>query len=244
MTTANTEPTATGTAAAETFTREWTETGALLFDAERANREGHNYATGRDAVVTGINGLTWVELPRDGGDLSLPFSPGESLNAVISGLSLRDVRRIAWDGSVAVRDDVEGSRSLYTLLGVEVGERGGLLRLYAVDRGTDVLPVAYDRIPAPKTPAAAETPAETPAEATAGTVATLPITAAELQRGDVVLAADGSRAYAAFDLREEPNEDGTSDVHVWTALADQEAGQPEWIQLKSTDDLMVQRPTA
>ena len=132
-----------------TLDRTWTETGAQLFDAARATREGHNYATGRDAVVAGIDRLTWVEI-TPGGTLDLPFSPGESINAVICGLALQDVRRIAWDGSVAVRDDAEGSRSLYSLLGVEVGERGGLLRLYAVDRGTDVLPVAYDRIPAPR----------------------------------------------------------------------------------------------
>jgi hypothetical protein len=87
---------------APTFDRTWTETGAQLFDAARATREGHNYATGRDAVVTGIDRLTWVELPRGGGDVSLPFSPGESLSAVICGLGLRDVRRIAWDGSVDV----------------------------------------------------------------------------------------------------------------------------------------------
>jgi len=153
-------PNAPISANAPMLVRTWTETGAQLFDAARATREGHNYATGRDAMVTGIDRLTWVELPKDGGDLSLPFSPGESLSAVISGLGLRDVRRIAWDGSVAVRDDIEGSRSLYSLLGVEVGERGGLLRLYAVDRGTDVLPVAYDRIPAPTPAPAAETAAD------------------------------------------------------------------------------------
>ncbi|GAB4083297.1 hypothetical protein G3R41_21490 [Modestobacter muralis] len=219
-----------------TLDRTWTETGAQLFDAARANREGHNYATGRDVVVVGIERLTWVEI-APGGTLDLPFSPGESINALICGLALRDVRRIAWDGSVAVRDDVEGSRSLYSLLGVEVGERGGLLRLYAVDRGTDVLPVAYDRIPAPVPPkesTAAETVATAPAT-------TLRITAAELRRGDVVLTEDGARAYAAFDLSDT---DGTGDVAVWTALADQAAGQPAQVTHKSTDALTVARPTA
>ena len=222
-----TAPNAPVTSNAPVLDRTWTETGAQLFDAARASREGHNYATGRDAVVAGIDRLAWVELPKDGGDLSLPFSPGESLSALISGLGLRDVRRIAWDGSVAVRDDVEGSRSLYSLLGVEVGERGGLLRLYAVDRGTDVLPVAYDRIPAPAT--AAET------------VAAVRITAAELRRGDVVLTEDGSRAYAAYDLSDT---DGTGDVAVWTALVDQAAGQPAQVTHKGTDALTVARPTA
>ena len=216
---------------APTLDRTWTETGAQLFDAARANREGHNYATGRDVVVAGIDRLTWVEI-APGGVLDLPFSPGEAISAVICGLALRDVRRIAWDGSVAVRDDVEGSRSLYSLLGVEVGERGGLLRLYAVDRGTDVLPVAYDRIPAPAT--AAEAP-------TAPPVATVQITAAELRRGDVVLTEDGSRAYAAFDLSDT---DATGDVTVWTALEDQAAGRPAQVTHKGTDVLTVARPTA
>ena len=210
------------TPTAPSIDRTWTETGAQLFDAARATREGHNYATGRDAVVAGIDRLTWVQI-TPGGTLDLPFSPGESINALICGLALRDVRRIAWDGSVAVRDDVEGSRSLYSLLGVEVGERGGLLRLYAVDRGTDVLPVAYDRIPAP------------------ATLTTALITAAELRRGDVVLTEDGSRAYAAFDLSDT---DGTGDVQVWTALEDQAAGQPAQVTHKGTDALTVARPTA
>jgi len=218
-------PNAPVIANAPTFDRRWTETGAQLFDAARATREGHNYATGRDAVVAGIDRLTWVEI-APGGVLDLPFSPGEAINALICGLALRDVRRIAWDGSVQVRDDAEGSRSLYSLLGIEVGERGGLLRLYAVDRGTDVLPVAYDRIPAP---------------ATVAKTSTVRITAAELRRGDVVLTEDGSRAYAAFDLSDT---DGTGDVTVWTALADQAAGQPAQVTHEGSDALTVARPTA
>lgn len=127
--------------------RTWTEIGEQLFDVDRATREGHNYCAGRDVVAAAIDGLDWVELPADG-SLTLPFSPGEAIKTLIRELDLRGVRRIAWNGALPVRDDVEHSRGLYGLYGIEVPERGGLLRLFAVDRGTDLLPVAVDRIPA------------------------------------------------------------------------------------------------
>jgi len=231
----STTTTTTETTAAEAVTREWTQTGAQLFDAARATREGHNYATGRDAVVAGIDGLTWVQMPKDTG-IVMPFSPGESVKALIYGLGLRDVRRIAWDGAVEVRDDVEGSRSLYSLLAVEFGERGGLVRLFAVDRGTDVLPVIIDRIPVPESPAPA--PVVDP-------VTTVEIVAAELRRGDVILTADGRRAYAALDLRDDPRDaDGTRNIRVLTSPEDQEAGHPAQVPHKGTDALTVARPTS
>ena len=142
MTTAN----ALASGNAPTQDRTWTKTGGQLFDAERATREGHNYATGREAVEAGIDGLTWVEVPAEG-ELRLPFTPGEGIKAVIAQLDLRAVRRIAHDGAVTVRDDAESSTSLYSLYGIEVPEAGGLLRVFVVDRGTDLLPVAYDRVP-------------------------------------------------------------------------------------------------
>jgi hypothetical protein len=52
--------------------RAWTSTGAQLFDRDRATREGHNYATGPDAVTAAIDTLTWQTLPADG-TVSAPF---------------------------------------------------------------------------------------------------------------------------------------------------------------------------
>ncbi len=90
--------------------RVWTETGAQLFDRARATREGHNYATGHDAVETAIDALTWREVQQVG---SLPFSPGAAITALIQDLSLPRVSHIAHDGAVQVHDDVEHSHGLY-----------------------------------------------------------------------------------------------------------------------------------
>jgi hypothetical protein len=128
-----------------TTDRTWTETGAQLFDAERANREGHGYAAGQNAVAAAIDALSWVEIPPSG-SLDVPFTPGHGIQTMLTELGLRGVRRVAWNGSVPVRDDVERSSSLYGLYGIEAPERGGLLRVFVVDRGVDLLVVAYDRV--------------------------------------------------------------------------------------------------
>ena len=71
------------------------------------------------------------------------------------------------------------------------------------------------------------------------------ITAAQLRPGDVVLAGDGGRAYAAYDVHHCPAEgDGTHLVRVWTGLRDQEAGRPELLAHRSSALLRVQRRTA
>jgi hypothetical protein len=123
--------------------RAWTATGRQLYDRERATREGHNYATGTDVVAAGIDTLDWLPLPA-GGSLVLPFSPGEGIKALVADIGLTQVTRVAWNGSVGVRDDVEHSTSFYGLYGIEAMDDGHPVRVYAVDRGTDLLIVAVD----------------------------------------------------------------------------------------------------
>ena len=123
--------------------RAWTATGRQLFDRARATREGHNYATSSDVVTTAIGTLDWLPLPA-GGSLVLPFSPGEGIKALVANIGLTQVSRVAWNGSVEVRDDVEHSTSLYGLYGIEAMDDGFPVRVYAVDRGTDLLVVAVD----------------------------------------------------------------------------------------------------
>ncbi|SCX60497.1 hypothetical protein SAMN03159343_4107 [Klenkia marina] len=127
--------------------RAWTSTGAQLFDRERATREGHNYATGPDAVTTAIDTLTWQTLPADG-TLSAPFSPGEAIKTLITEMRLGQVTALAWNGAVDVRDDVEHAAGLYGLYGIDAVHAGYRVRIYAVDRGTDLLIVAVDAPPA------------------------------------------------------------------------------------------------
>lgn len=143
--TATTTPAGGGSSAhdAAELLRAWTATGGQLFDRERATGEGHNYATGRDVVTAAIDTLDWLPLPADG-SLVLPFSPGEGIKALVADLGLTQVSRVAWNGSVDVRDYVECPRSLYGLYGIEAIDDGFPIRVYAVDRGTDLLVVAVD----------------------------------------------------------------------------------------------------
>lgn len=123
--------------------RAWTATGHQLYNRERATREGHNYAAGREVVAAAIVALDWLPLPSSG-SLVLPFSPGEGIKALVADVGLTQVSRVAWNGSVEVRDDVEHSTSLYGLYGIEALDNGFPVRVYAVDRGTDLLVVAVD----------------------------------------------------------------------------------------------------
>jgi len=150
-----TSETTTGTTAASApsaheaagLIRAWTETGQQLYDRERATREGHNYATGSDVVAAAIDTLDWQTMPASG-CLSLPFSPGEGIKTLVAEVGLYRVSRIAWNATVDVRDDAERSHSLYGLYGIEAMQDGFPVRVYAVDRGTDLLIVAVDAPPA------------------------------------------------------------------------------------------------
>ncbi len=135
--------------------RRWTATGEQLFDAARATREGHCHAAGLAAVATAIDGLTWHDVTDTG--LELPFSPGQALEHLIRELSLPGVPRVAWNGAVPVRDDAEHTTGAYGLYGIEFTDAGQCVRLYAVDRGVDLLVMATDTRPAtPGRPVGAE----------------------------------------------------------------------------------------
>lgn len=145
-TSATTESTSTGIPSAHDaaqLVRAWTATGQQLYDRERAPREGHNYATGPDIVATAIDTLNW-QTPDEQGSWSMPFSPGEGIKTLIANIGLTEVTRLAWNAAVDVRDDVERSTSLYGLYGIEAVQNGFPVRLYAVDRGTDLVVVAVD----------------------------------------------------------------------------------------------------
>lgn len=77
----------------------------------------------------------------------------------------------------------------------------------------------------------------TPEDTMAHTVETIP--ASELAPGDVVLDADGERAYAAFDVAFDA--DRSRYVTVWTALTDQDAGLPEQLHLVPIAPVTVRR---
>ena len=69
---------------------------------------------------------------------------------------------------------------------------------------------------------------------------TIEITAGELHPGDVVLHKDNTRWFAAFDVSA-PAGPGDGGVRVWTAIADQEAGEPPVRDLDPNVVLVVSR---
>ena len=128
---------------AEELVRIWTTTGALLYDHERATREGHSYATGPDVLTAAIDTLTWQTL-APGQVVAVPFSPGEGIRTLIADTGLTQVSAIAWNGALKVHDDAEHASSLYGLYGIDAVHCGFRVRIYAVDRGTDLLEAAVD----------------------------------------------------------------------------------------------------
>jgi hypothetical protein len=66
------------------------------------------------------------------------------------------------------------------------------------------------------------------------------ITAAGLRPGDIVLCADGTRWFAAFDVST-PAGPGDGDVRVWTAITDQDNGMPATLDIFPTCPLTVSR---
>lgn len=66
-----------------------------------------------------------------------------------------------------------------------------------------------------------------------------PVTADQLRPGDIVLFADGTRWFAAFDVDTHTEHD---DVQVWTAVADQEdRGLPSTLYFAPTYRFTVDR---
>ena len=130
---------------------DWMTVGEQLFDRGRATREGHCYAAGRGELLSAVRALRWTALPAAGG-LVLPAGPGEALRLLIAELRLPRVSAVAAGGALPVRDDHEGG-SLYGLYGVRAHYRNADVTLYAVDRGTDVLPVVAHVQPPTRTAA-------------------------------------------------------------------------------------------
>ncbi len=77
---------------------------------------------------------------------------------------------------------------------------------------------------------------------TAPPAVTFLITAAELHRGDIVLRADTTRWFAAFDVST-PVDPTDGNVRVWTAVADTDRGIPATIDFTPGAPLTVDRRT-
>lgn len=110
------------------FERTWTDTGAeYTGDVDRARVEQQ------------IDALEWKQV-FDG--MSLPFSPGEAIKAVIAELELPKVSQIAHNGYLTWPDGPETAH--YSVYGIEANYRNGRARVYVLDTGTSCIPLASD----------------------------------------------------------------------------------------------------
>lgn len=98
---------------------------------------GHGHASRRE-ITREIDALTWHTVPT-----SAPACPGLAIGAVVEQLDLpRRLSAIAWDGVIADR---------YGLYGIETTYSDGRARIYVLDKGSEVIPVASDFWPTCKT---------------------------------------------------------------------------------------------
>ncbi|WP_432565055.1 hypothetical protein [Kineococcus sp. SYSU DK003] len=120
---------------AEQPERIWHQGAHNLFDRPAARRSGNSYVVSREALVRAVERMGWHDVV-DG--LPMPFSPGLAVNALAQVSGLPKVQRIAWDGAVTTHDDYEGPGA-YSVVGVEFSSGPTTFRMYAVDRGTDLV---------------------------------------------------------------------------------------------------------
>lgn len=73
---------------------------------------------------------------------------------------------------------------------------------------------------------------------------TVPIRAAELRPGDLVVDSLGGHRYAAFDVAPDDTPRPVPAVKVWTAIRDQENGLPPVIRVPAASEVLVLRPVS
>lgn len=121
----------------EGYEIDWLSTGDKLWEPEQ-ERLGHNVTGGdqldfRVRVNIEARRLRWHDV--EDGVIDGPMSPVLAIKALIQELPLPKVSAYAYSGVLAG----------YQVLGVEANYKQGRMRLIAVDRGTDVLPVCTYR---------------------------------------------------------------------------------------------------
>lgn len=114
--------------------RDWMNIGAEFTGEEHR---------GRERVEEQIAALTWTDVPQDGSPVSVAFMPGEAIKAAIAELRLPKVQRIAINGYLQWPDGPETAH--FSIYGIECLYRDYRVRLYVLDSGTGLTPLAADR---------------------------------------------------------------------------------------------------
>lgn len=114
------------------MTRTWTKVGRPAYGyvgTDRGERPSITRQAGRRRIEAAIERLDWGEIPAQ-----LPMGPGMGIMAAVKELRLPRVSAIAISNELAP----------YSLYGIEANYRDGRARIYILDRGSDLLPLASD----------------------------------------------------------------------------------------------------
>lgn len=121
-----------------TMKRDWLNVGAAFTE------EGDD----RQEVEQQFAELEWQSLPR-GGTLSVGMAPGLGIKECIKQLRLPKVTAIATNGWIerpdpSSPDPEEPMTATYAIYGIEANYKNGRARIYVLDSGTEMLPLAAD----------------------------------------------------------------------------------------------------
>jgi hypothetical protein len=138
-----------------TTRRDWTSVGQELLNP-KACPLGHNW-TIKEVFERAVDDLQWVEVDDSGpvvaisvgliGNVGGGLFDALAINAAIRELRIPRVTRIAV-GLLDCWSVDELGPLCYGLLGIEGNYTNGTARVYIVDRGSDLLPIASDFTPA------------------------------------------------------------------------------------------------
>lgn len=101
--------------------RDWFKIGATY----------NGTAQKKGQMSANIAKLEWQALPLE----NVPMAPGMAIEKLIQEFKIPKVSQVAWNVVVMNR---------YGLIGIEGNYKNGRARIYALDRGADLIPVAAD----------------------------------------------------------------------------------------------------
>ena len=104
---------------------------------------GRPYWEQREAKLQAvIDGLEWLDIPKDGPGPNLPMAPGLGIQEVIKQLRLPKVDAIAWNGYMETGD--LGDKCYGAVYGIQAHYRNCDIRVYVYDHGDGIAPLCAD----------------------------------------------------------------------------------------------------
>ena len=116
----------------------WTDIGKeYVGSKDRPATETSKPRWTQETVKAAIRNITWHDVPTDGTVVSLPMMPGEGIKSMIKEFHIPKVSRVGYAHDLAP----------YGLLAVEGNYANGTAQIYAVDSGTELIPLVTTLTP-------------------------------------------------------------------------------------------------